>query len=77
KKTAERLIVDLKGKIQRGGVGREPADQPTDDDAAAALQALGYTPAETLAALRGGPPAGTATTEERVTEALRGAVSRR
>ena len=77
KKTAERLIVDLKGKIQRGGVEREPADMPTDDDAAAALQALGYTPAEALAALRGGPPAGTATTEERVTVALRGAVSRR
>ena len=77
KKTAERLIVDLKGKIQRGGIEREPSDLPSDDDAAAALQALGYTPAEALAALRGAPPAGSATTEERVTEALRGAVSRR
>ena len=77
KKTAERLIVDLKGKIQRGGVEREAADTPTDDDAAAALQALGYTPAEALAALRGAPHAGAATTEERVTAALQGAVSRR
>jgi Holliday junction DNA helicase RuvA len=73
KKTAERLIVDLKGKIQRGGIEREPTGVPTDDEAAAALQALGYTPAEALSALRGVPPAGTGTTEERVTAALRAA----
>lgn len=77
KKTAERLIVDLKGKIQRGGVERESADLPVDDDAAAALLALGYTPAEALGALRGIPPAGAATTEERVTAALRASVSSR
>jgi Holliday junction DNA helicase RuvA len=77
KKTAERLIVDLKGKIQRGGVERESADLPIDDDAAAALQALGYTPAEAMTALRGAPPAGAATTEERVTAALRAAVASR
>lgn len=77
KKTAERLIVDLKGKIQRGGVEREAAGIPVDDDAAAALLALGYTPAEALGALRGIPPAGAATTEERVTAALRASVSSR
>ena len=43
----------------------------TDDEAAAALQALGYTVNEAISALRGGPPAGSATTEERVTAALR------
>ena len=73
KKTAERLIVDLKGKIQRGGVDREPLGMPVDDEAAAALQALGYTAAEALTALRAVAPAGSASTEERVTAALRAA----
>lgn len=73
KKTAERLIVDLKSKVSRDGIEREPAGAPVDDEAASALQALGYTAAEALAALRGAPPAGKATTEERVTAALRSA----
>ena len=73
KKTAERLIVDLKGKITRGGPEREPLDMPIEDEAAAALQALGYTAAEALAALRPGPTVASATTEERVTAALRSA----
>jgi len=67
------LIVDLKGKIARGGAEREPMDMPLDDEAAAALQALGYTAAEALAALRPGAPAGSASTEDRVTAALRSA----
>ena len=73
KKTAERLIVDLKGKIARTGPEREPTGLLTEDEAAAALQALGYTAAEAVSALRGAPPAGSATTEERVTAALRAA----
>jgi Holliday junction DNA helicase RuvA len=73
KKTAERLIVDLRGKIARGAPQREPTGVLTDDEAAAALQALGYTVAEAASALRGGPPAGSASTEERVTAALRSA----
>jgi Holliday junction DNA helicase RuvA len=73
KKTAERLIVDLKGKISRGGPEREPVGTVLEDEAAAALQALGYTPAEALAALRSIPPAGSGSTEERVTAALRAA----
>jgi len=73
KKTAERLIVDLKSKIARTGRDREPTGLLSEDDAAAALQTLGYTTAEALAALRGVPPAGSATTEERVTAALRAA----
>ena len=71
KKTAERLIVELKGKIARTGPGREPSGLLTEDDAAAALQSLGYTAAEAISALRGAPPVGSATTEERVTAALR------
>ena len=73
KKTAERLIVELKGKVARTGPEREPTGVLTEDEAAAALQALGYTVAEAISALRGGPPAGSATTEERVTAALRSA----
>jgi Holliday junction DNA helicase RuvA len=73
KKTAERVIVDLKGKIMRTGPEREPTGVLTEDEAAAALQALGYTVSEATAALRRAPPAGSATTEERVTAALRAA----
>jgi Holliday junction DNA helicase RuvA len=71
KKTAERLIVELKGKIARTGPEREPTGLLTEDEAAAALQSLGYTAAEAITALRGAPPAGSASTEERVTAALR------
>ncbi|HKW78998.1 MAG TPA: Holliday junction branch migration protein RuvA [Candidatus Limnocylindria bacterium] len=73
KKTAERLIVDLKSKIARGGTDREPAGTPIDDEAAAALQALGYTAAEAVTALRAVPPVGAASTEVRLTAALRAA----
>lgn len=73
KKTAERLIVELKSKIARGGPEREPTGLLTEDEAAAALQTLGYTAAEAVSALRSVPPAGSATTEERVTAALRAA----
>lgn len=71
KKTAERLIVELKGKIARSGPEREPTGLLTEDEAAAALQSLGYTAAEAISALRTAPPAGSASTEERVTAALR------
>jgi holliday junction DNA helicase RuvA len=73
KKTAERLIVDLRGKIARSGPEREAAGVLSEDEAAAALQALGYTPSEAATALRGAPAAGVASTEERVTAALRAA----
>lgn len=73
KKTAERLIVDLRGKIAKIGDTGLPTAAPVEDEAAAALQALGYTPAEAGAALRGVPPASAATTEERVSAALRAA----
>ena len=73
KKTAERLIVELKGKIARTSADREPTGLLTDDEAAAALQTLGYSATEAATALRGVPPAGSASTEERVTAALRSA----
>jgi holliday junction DNA helicase RuvA len=71
KKTAERLIVDLRGKVAKVGDAGLPAATAVEDEAAAALQALGYTPAEAAAALRAVPRAGTASTEERVRLALR------
>jgi Holliday junction DNA helicase RuvA len=73
KKTAERLIVELRGKVARTSPEREPTGLLTEDEAAAALQALGYSVAEAVAALRSAPAVGSATTEERVTAALRSA----
>jgi len=72
KKTAERLIVDLKGKIGRVAGGPVTAGTlATEDDAHAALVALGYTSSEAAVALRDAPAKGSATTEERLAAALR------
>ena len=72
KKTAERLIVDLKGKIGRvAGVPVTAGALTAEDDAHAALVALGYTSSEAATALRDAPPKGGATTEERLAAALR------
>ena len=72
KKTAERLIVDLKGKIGRvAGVPLSAGARGEADDAHAALVALGYTASEAAMALRDAPPKGSATTEERLSAALR------
>lgn len=72
KKTAERLIVDLKSKIGRvAGLPVTAGALVAEDDAHAALVALGYTASEAAAALRDAPPKGSATTEERLSAALR------
>jgi len=72
KKTAERLIVDLKGKIGRvAGLPVTAGALTVEDDAQAALVALGYTPSEAATALRAAPSKGGATTEERLAAALR------
>ena len=78
KKTAERLIVDLRSKVGGLGVGGQSlgtpgqgAGGPAQDEAAAALRALGYTPAEAAAALAEAPGPTAASTEERLTAALR------
>lgn len=72
KKTAERLVVELRGRMAKLGGEGHPATPPIDDEAAAALVALGYTGAEAASALRGVAPAGAASTEDRVRTALRG-----
>lgn len=69
KKTAERLIVELKGKVQRVA-GALPGVLPAgEDEALAALLALGYSSTEALRALRDAPRDGS--TAERVQAALR------
>ena len=82
KKIAQRIILELKEKI--GGSGREwdfsagtgvaaPAQQGSNAAlASAALQELGYSPAEISLALKGADP--NATTEEMVRHALRAMV---
>ena len=72
KKTAERLIVDLRSKVGRIAVGPAAGELPSPDEAISALRALGYTQAEAQQALSGVPPAGKASTEERLATALRG-----
>jgi Holliday junction DNA helicase RuvA len=72
KKTAERLIVDLRSKVGGVALGPLPGELPEADEAVAALRALGYTLAEAQRALNGVPPAGQASTEERLATALRG-----
>ena len=80
KKTAQRIILELKDKV--GGSSAEldfsgptvsaPVNQGNAAMANAALQELGYSPAEIAAALKGVDP--NATTEEMVRHALRAMV---
>jgi len=70
KKTAERLIVDLRSKVGRVAIG-PVSESPVGDEAVAALRALGYTLAEAQRALTGVPAVGEAPTEERLATALR------
>jgi Holliday junction DNA helicase RuvA len=72
KKTAERLIVDLRSKVGRVAVGEAGVEMADGDEAMAALRALGYTVAEAQRALNGVPAAAAASTEERLAAALRG-----
>ena len=67
--------VDGLGQLDRVGrvaVGPTAGDLSSPDEAIAALRALGYTLAEAEQALHGVPPAGKASTEERLATALRG-----
>ena len=69
KKTAERLVVELRSKVDKMSSAR-PAAIEREDDAIAALVALGYSPAEAARALRRVSEDGS--TAERVGAALRG-----
>ena len=80
KKLAQRIILELKDKIGGGTaeldfsmpVAAAPAAQGNLQLATAALQELGYTPAEVATALKGADP--NAATEELVRFALRAMV---
>ena len=82
KKIAQRIILELKDKIGGGGVELDfsagtPSSAPAQPGnsaalARAALQELGYSPAEISAALKGADP--NASTEELVRYALRAMV---
>jgi Holliday junction DNA helicase RuvA len=74
KKTAERLIVDLKSKVARiAGASADGGAIRSEDEAHIALVALGYTASEAANALRAVPPHGKVSTEERIAAALRSA----
>lgn len=70
KRTAERMILDLKDKIEV--VEMVPAGEPTmaDAEVIAALESLGYSQAEAREALQHLPD-GDLSLEEKITEALR------
>jgi Holliday junction DNA helicase RuvA len=77
KKTAERLIVDLRAKVGTlavaggGTATAEPPGGSEADEAQAALRALGYTATEAARALADVAGPGRASTEERLAAALR------
>ena len=78
KRLAGRIILELKEKVAAAGTsvgpggGPRAAGAPTETEVVAALQALGYTPAEAREAARGaGAGAPDATLEDRVKAALR------
>lgn len=72
KRTAERLVLELQGKLQPATPGIVAA-RPVgiEDDVASALMAMGYAAAEAAAALALVPAPGAASPEERVMLALR------
>ncbi len=69
KKTAQRLVLELKGKIDISGLGEMEELAPVDEDVMNALINLGYSAAEAARAARG-VPASARTTEERIRLAL-------
>jgi Holliday junction DNA helicase RuvA len=70
KKTAARLIVELRGKLPSSGMPVAPVGR-LDLEAVEALRALGYTTGEANAAIGRIPAEANMTVEERVVAALR------
>lgn len=68
KRTAERIVLDLKSKIGPFAIGLAPAATASDADAISALTALGYSVAEAQKALSGLDP--TLDLETRLFQAL-------
>ncbi len=80
KKTAERIILELHGKIsadellggESAGERRSAAPAQEDDDAVAALMGLGFTRQESTRAVERAKEAGAKSAEEIISLALRG-----
>ena len=74
KKTAERIILELHGKISGENVGGKVSALPTeqDDDAVSALMGLGFTKQESARAVERAKSAGARSVEEILAMALRG-----
>jgi Holliday junction DNA helicase RuvA len=71
KKTAARIILDLKGKLEKGWEGEViAAVSDSDGDAVAALTGLGYSIREASQALSAVPQSEGMSVEERVRQAL-------
>lgn len=71
RKTAARLILELRGKIVPGDVPAGVPPTPADTEVLEALRSLGYTAAEAHAAVSRLPRDGEMTVEDRVVAALR------
>jgi len=71
KRTASRILLDLRGKLPENLEAPAIAMQVEDTDTLAALRALGYTAAESQAAVANLNVEASATPEERVIAALR------
>lgn len=77
KKTAARVILDLKGKLEKGWEGDAiPAMSQGDNDAVAALTGLGYSIREATQALGSIPQTDSMTLEEKIRLALQKLSSR-
>jgi Holliday junction DNA helicase RuvA len=87
KKTAEKIILELHGKISAGEIMEASGDthtrsskataeklSPADEDAVAALQGLGFTRTESLQAVKKARELGAATVEDIILKALQGAL---
>jgi Holliday junction DNA helicase RuvA len=70
KKSAERIVVELKDKLSKAGFGEGHGGRKEDGDVLEALVALGYSPLEARAALKS-VPAEITDLQGRVREALR------
>lgn len=86
KKTAEKIILALHGKISAGEIMQASGDvlsakapkaeklSPMDEDAVAALQGLGFTRTESLQAVKKAKENGATTTEDIIMRALQGSL---
>lgn len=87
KKTAEKIILELHGKISAGEIMQASGDAPSnrtkpaaekltpfEEDALVALQGLGFTRTESLQAVKKAKEQGATTTEDIIMRALQGAL---